>query len=174
MPGFCFSLMGMVLVLGSPERSLRGVRGDDRCAGASGVTPKRPERVASQPAGRAGSTVAMPIYTDLRETGLTLVCLRCGHGWLRRSLDKLPGTCPHCCSPYWNRPRKGLPALHKAPGLRPLTRTQGLQMAADLIHALRGYRKSTDYRTTQNDLNFVCEVLQRAAAGETNDIAKRE
>jgi hypothetical protein len=120
----------------------------------------------------------MPIYTDPRETGLTLVCLRCGHAWLRRSVDKLPGTCPQCCSPYGNRPRKGatppkgLPAVHKAPGLRPLTRTQGLQMAADVIHALRGYRKNTDYRTAQNDLNFVCEVLQRAAAGETHDIAK--
>ena len=112
------------------------------------------------------------------ETGLTLVCLRCGHSWLRRSLAKIPGTCPQCCSPYWNRPRKGeeppktkLPVVHKAPGLRPLTRTQGLQMAADVIHALRGYRKNADYRTMQNDLNFVCQVLQRASSGETNNIA---
>lgn len=113
------------------------------------------------------------------ETGLTLVCLRCGHSWLRRSLAKIPGTCPQCCSPYWHRPRKGeeppkvkLPTLHQAPGLRPLTRAQGLQMAIDVIHALRGYRKNVDYRTLQNDLNFVCEVLQRASEGETTNIAR--
>lgn len=113
------------------------------------------------------------------ETALTLVCLRCGHFWLRRSLAKIPGTCPGCCSPYWNRPRKGeepakakLPALHKAPGPRPLTRAQGLQVAADVIHRLGGYRKNPDYRTIQNDLNFVCEVLQRASIGEIGDFAK--
>jgi hypothetical protein len=113
------------------------------------------------------------------ETGLTLACVRCGHFWLRRSMAKMPGTCPRCCSPYWNRPRKGAepppakpPALHKAPGLRPLTRAQGLQMAAAVIHSLQGYRKKPDYRTMQNDLNFVCAVLQRASAGETSDIAR--
>jgi hypothetical protein len=115
------------------------------------------------------------------QTGLKLVCLRCGHAWLRRSLSKLPGTCPRCCSPYWNRPRKGekppetkLPALQKAPGPRPqpLTRAQGLPMAAAVIHALRGYRKNPDYRTIQNDLNFVCEVLLRVSAGEINNIAR--
>src|SRR5450755_4537429 len=107
------------------------------------------------------------------ETGLTLVCLRCGHSWLRRSLAKVPGTCPQCCSPYWNRPRKGenppkvLPKVHKKPDLRsrPLTRAQGLKVAADVIHSLRWYRKNPGYRTMQNDLNFVCEVLQRASAG---------
>ena len=117
------------------------------------------------------------------ETGLTLVCLRCSHSWLRRSLAKIPGTCPRCCSPYWNRPRKGeeplkakLPALHKAPGRypRPLTRTQGLQVAAEVIQSLRGYRKNPDYRTIQNDLNFVCEVLQRASTGEISNIARPE
>lgn len=113
------------------------------------------------------------------EPALTLLCLRCGHSWLRRCLTKIPGTCPRCCSPYWNRPRKGedppkarLPALHKAPGLQPLTRAQGLQAAAAVIHALRGYRKNPDYRTFQNDLNFVCEVLQRASSGETDNIAR--
>jgi hypothetical protein len=55
---------------------------------------------------------------------------------------------------------------------RPLTRTQGLKVAADVIHSLRGYRKNPGYRTMQNDLNFVCEVLQRASAGETNNIAR--
>ena len=114
------------------------------------------------------------------ETGLTLVCLRCGHSWLRRSLTKTPGTCPRCCSPYWNCPRKGeeppkakLPALQKAPGPRPLTRAQGLQAASDVIHSLQGYRKNPDYRTIQNDLNFVCEVLQGVSTGEINSFAKR-
>ena len=116
------------------------------------------------------------------ETGLTLVCLRCGHSWLRRSLAKVPGTCPQCCSPYWNRPRKGenppkvLPEVHKKPDprSRPFTRAQGLKVAADVIRSLRGYRKTPGYRTMQNDLNFVCEVLQRASAGETISQAPRE
>ena len=34
-----------------------------------------------------------------------LECLRCGHTWLPRS-GKLPGVCPKCNSPYWNRPRR--------------------------------------------------------------------
>ena len=113
------------------------------------------------------------------ETGLTLVCLRCGHSWLRRSLAKIPGTCPRCCSPYWNLLRKGeeqlrakQQALQKAPTRRPLTRDQGLQAAAELIHSLRGYRKSPEYRVLQNDLNFVCEVLQRASAGEIKNVAR--
>lgn len=115
------------------------------------------------------------------ETGLTLVCLRCGHSWLRRSLAKIPGTCPRCCSPYWNRPRKGedppkaKPSeLHEGPSrrTRPLTRAQGLPVAAEVIHSLQGYRKNPDYRTVQNDLNFVCEVLQRASTGEINTIAR--
>jgi len=114
------------------------------------------------------------------ETGLTLVCLRCGHSWLRRSLAKIPGTCPRCCSPYWNYPRKGeeppkakLPTLHQAPpALLPLTRAQGLQAASDLIHALQGYRKNPDYRTIQNDLNFICKVLERASVGQTNNLAR--
>ena len=115
------------------------------------------------------------------ETGLTLGCLRCGHSWLRRSLAKIPGTCPRCCSPYWNRPRKGeypskakLPPLHEAPDRRPcpLTRAQALELAAEVIHSLRGYRNNPDYRTMQNDLNFVCDVLQRASTGEINTIAR--
>ena len=111
------------------------------------------------------------------ETGLTLVCLRCGHSWLRRSLAKTPGTCPRCCSPYWNRPRKGdeppkanRPALQKALGPRPLTRAHGLQAAAKVIRSLQGYRKNPDYRTRQNDLNFVCDMLQRASIGEIDTI----
>ena len=113
------------------------------------------------------------------EPALTLVCLRCGHSWLRRCLAKIPGTCPRCCSPYWNRPRKGedppkakQPAVHETPGPREFTRAQGLRAAADVIHALGGYRRKFDYRTIQNDLNFVCEVLQRASAGEIDNIAR--
>ena len=115
------------------------------------------------------------------ETGLTLVCLRCGHCRLRRSLAKIPGTCPQCCSPYWNRPRKGaeppkatLPAIHKAPGRHPhpLTRAEGLQVAAKVIRSLQGYRKNPGYRTLQNDLNFVCEMLQRVSTGESIPIAR--
>ena len=113
------------------------------------------------------------------EPALTLLCLRCGHSWLRRSLAKIPDTCPRCCSPYWNRPRKGeyppkakQPALHKTPDPRPLTRAQGLRAAADVIHSLGGYRRKLGYRTIQNDLNFVCEVLQRASEGEIDNIAR--
>jgi len=54
----------------------------------------------------------------------------------------------------------------------PLTRAQGLQVALDVIRALRGYRKNPDYRTIQNDLNFICEVLQRASEGETNNLTR--
>ena len=82
-------------------------------------------------------------------------------------------------SPYWNRLRKGEEqprakpqAVQNAPTRGLLTRDQGLQAAADVIHSLRGYRKNPDYRTLQNDLNFVCEVLQRASAGEINNIAR--
>jgi hypothetical protein len=78
-------------------------------------------------------------------------------------------------------PLKVLPPRHKMPDLRshPLTRTRGrLQVAADVIHSfihsLRGCRKKPGYRTIQNDLTFVCEVLQRASAGETISQGSRE
>jgi hypothetical protein len=122
----------------------------------------------------AGSDYRYAYILDPMETELSLGCLRCGHSWLRRSLAKIPGTCPRCCSPYWNRQRKGEePPRAKRPALDkvPLTRDQGLQAAADVIRSLQGYRKNPDYRTRQNDLNFVCEVLLRASAGETIDIA---
>jgi len=32
-----------------------------------------------------------------------LTCERCGHKWETRLRD--PRVCPHCHSPYWNRPR---------------------------------------------------------------------
>jgi len=39
------------------------------------------------------------------KTGLMLVCLRCGHSWLRRSLAQNTGCLPRsAASPYWNRP----------------------------------------------------------------------
>jgi putative FmdB family regulatory protein len=31
-------------------------------------------------------------------------CTRCGHEWLPRS-DAAPKNCPHCKSPYWDKPR---------------------------------------------------------------------
>lgn len=33
-----------------------------------------------------------------------LSCNRCGHSWIPRKTE-LPGTCPHCKSPYWNKER---------------------------------------------------------------------
>ena len=105
------------------------------------------------------------------ETSLTLICFRCNHSWLRRSLAKLPGTCPRCCSPYWNRPRKLAGPPHPQPSLtvpdppRPvLTESQALRLACEVMHALRGYRKTADYRTIQNDLHLACEVILRALA----------
>jgi hypothetical protein len=71
-------------------------------------------------------------------------------------------------------PPRVSPKVHKRPDSRPLTRTQGLNVAADVIQSLRGYRKTPDYRTLQSDLNFLCEVLQRASAGETKNIARLE
>jgi predicted Zn-ribbon and HTH transcriptional regulator len=37
---------------------------------------------------------------------IVLACKRCGHEWVRRNLSTLTGTCPKCCSPYWDKPRK--------------------------------------------------------------------
>jgi Zn finger protein HypA/HybF involved in hydrogenase expression len=34
-----------------------------------------------------------------------LECSRCEHRWLRRDMKKLPGVCPKCKSPYWNKNR---------------------------------------------------------------------
>ena len=129
--------------------------------------------------GNTQATVAIPIYPAL-EPGLRLVCLRCDHSWLRRSLAKLPGTCPGCCSPYWNRTRQRqeqkVRLATRQQALRQqaetLTRAQGLQVASDVIGKLRGYRKNPEYREIQRDLNFICEVLQRVSEGETNDVSK--
>ena len=33
-----------------------------------------------------------------------LQCLRCLHQWVARV--ESPAVCPHCHSPYWNRPRQ--------------------------------------------------------------------
>ncbi len=32
-------------------------------------------------------------------------CYRCGHEWVPRDFDRVPGTCPGCKSPYWCRTR---------------------------------------------------------------------
>ena len=32
-----------------------------------------------------------------------LLCLRCGHEWTPRNLNKLPKVCPNCKSTNWNR-----------------------------------------------------------------------
>jgi len=34
-----------------------------------------------------------------------LKCTRCKHTWHPRR-SRLPGVCPKCKSPYWNKPRK--------------------------------------------------------------------
>ena len=34
-------------------------------------------------------------------------CERCGHIWFPREYTKTePKVCPHCKSPYWNKPRR--------------------------------------------------------------------
>ncbi len=38
------------------------------------------------------------VITELR-------CLRCGGTWIPRKA-KMPGYCPKCNSPYWNKPRR--------------------------------------------------------------------
>jgi hypothetical protein len=45
-----------------------------------------------------------------------------------------------------------------------LTEPQALRLAFEVMHALRGYRKTADYRTIQNDLNLACEAILRALA----------
>jgi hypothetical protein len=111
----------------------------------------------------------MPIAGGAVESELTLTCLRCGNSWPRRSLNKLPVACPGCYSPYWDCPRKAEPPI-----THPLSRTQALQVAYDVIRCLHGYRKNPDYRTFQNDLNFICTVLQRVSYGETRDLTRPE
>ena len=33
-------------------------------------------------------------------------CHRCKYKWIRHKKNKLPKHCPHCCSPYWNKPKE--------------------------------------------------------------------
>jgi predicted Zn-ribbon and HTH transcriptional regulator len=33
-------------------------------------------------------------------------CERCEHEWVPRDKDQEPRVCPHCKSPYWDRPRQ--------------------------------------------------------------------
>lgn len=32
-------------------------------------------------------------------------CLRCGWQWFLKKSTNYPVRCPHCDSPYWNKPR---------------------------------------------------------------------
>jgi hypothetical protein len=59
-------------------------------------------------------------------------------------------------------PQPSLPVPN--PPLPALTDSQALRLAADVIRALRGYRKTADYRTIQNDLHLAREVILRALA----------
>lgn len=42
-------------------------------------------------------------------------CERCGHDWRPRPTTTVPATCPHCKSPYWNRPRRQKATAQKKP-----------------------------------------------------------
>lgn len=43
--------------------------------------------------------------TKKKRTGdRTKLCLRCGYVWEARVPE--PRNCPHCKSPYWNRPKE--------------------------------------------------------------------
>jgi len=33
-------------------------------------------------------------------------CERCDHEWIPHDENKPPRVCPHCKTPYWDRPRK--------------------------------------------------------------------
>ena len=32
-------------------------------------------------------------------------CYRCKHAWVPRDISEIPEICPHCKSPYWNKPK---------------------------------------------------------------------
>ena len=36
---------------------------------------------------------------------MLMKCTRCGHTWWPRNPTVMPGSCPRCRSPYWNRRR---------------------------------------------------------------------
>jgi DNA-directed RNA polymerase subunit RPC12/RpoP len=41
-------------------------------------------------------------------------CERCGHEWVPRERHQEPKVCPHCKSPYWDRPRQSaMPSVNK-------------------------------------------------------------
>lgn len=40
-------------------------------------------------------------------------CERCEHEWVPRDNDQEPRVCPKCKSPYWNKPRRGLPMSYE-------------------------------------------------------------
>jgi DNA-directed RNA polymerase subunit RPC12/RpoP len=37
-------------------------------------------------------------------------CERCNHEWVPREKDQEPKVCPHCKSPYWDKPRQTPPS----------------------------------------------------------------
>jgi hypothetical protein len=51
------------------------------------------------------SGAVMAKLTDDEQTPCnTLACIRCGHTWIPRNTQP-PKFCPHCNSPYWDKPR---------------------------------------------------------------------
>ena len=68
-----------------------------------------------------------------------------------------------------NQTHEPKPLIPPTSPQRELGRADGLRAALAVIRRLRGYRKNPDYRMTQNDLNFICEALQRASVGRLFD-----
>ena len=64
-----------------------------------------------------------------------LTCNRCGNVWEPRASGKVPGTCPKCKSPYWNKER----VRWQPHNLRNHRRTWKLRMCA--IHAHTPYSR---------------------------------
>ena len=79
-----------------------------------------------------------------------LVCLRCGGTWIPRSA-KMPGYCPKCNSPYWNKQRRVKKSekkeSHIAKFKRPIKKLEKMKNAS----ILRIY-VAKQGRDTMNDL----------------------
>ena len=48
------------------------------------------------------------ILAGMAKVQITLLgwkCERCGHEWVPRKGDAHPKVCPHCKSPYWDKPK---------------------------------------------------------------------
>jgi hypothetical protein len=48
--------------------------------------------------------VLTPFLIEITKLGLC--CNRCNHRWIPKYKNKLPKFCPHCQSPYFNKPRQ--------------------------------------------------------------------